>query len=219
MVEHHRTVGDTFGLVQFVGGNHHTATPLGEFAQDHANLGAPVHVHPGRGFVEECHVRTCGKGHSERKALALTAAQPTPRGARACREANPLDESIGPLTAAVEITEQPGDVHHPCRGVHAAVLEHDAHPLGEPTLIGGRIQPEHGHPAAARRAESLAHLDGGGLPRTVRAKNRRDAPGLSGERDAVNGNELAVTHPQVFDDDSRIGHGIDATGGVPDPGK
>lgn len=157
--------------------------------------------------------------HGERQALALATAQAAPRGARARSQTHSVEERRWLLALAVEIAEQAHHIGHTGRRIHASVLKHDAHTLGKAALVGRRVEPEHSHVTTARRAEPLTHLDGRGLAGTIRAQHGGNRAGLGSERHPVDGHEISVTNPQVFDDNSRIGHDVDATARVPEPGK
>ena len=110
------------------------------------------------------------------------------------------------LTVAVEITEQARNVCHPGRRVHAAVLEHDAHPFGELSLLRRGVEPEHAHAPAAGPAKAFADLDRGGLPGSVGPEHRGDGARLCSESHTVDCHEISVAHPEVLDAHSRIGH-------------
>ena len=61
-----------FCFVEFVGGEHHSATRSGELADDGANGVAAIHIDARGGFVEEGNLGYGSQSESERQTLTLT---------------------------------------------------------------------------------------------------------------------------------------------------
>lgn len=100
-------------------------------------------------------------------------------------------------------------VEHAGAGVDPALLEHDAHPLGEEPLLGARVETQDPDLSGGGTAVALADLDRAGLAGTVGAEHGRDLTGGGRERDAAQGLPLAVSHAQSGDLDGC--HPVDAT--------
>ena len=78
-VEDDDPIGDALGLVELVGGEHDRTPVGGEVADDVRMVSRPLTSTPGRGLVEERHVRPRGQRERQRQPLLLTAAQPLAR--------------------------------------------------------------------------------------------------------------------------------------------
>ena len=69
VVEDHHMIGKAFRFVEFVGGEHHSATRSSELADDGANGVAAVHIDTRGGFIEEGNLGYGSQSESERLAF------------------------------------------------------------------------------------------------------------------------------------------------------
>ena len=220
-IEDDHAIGDALGLVEFMSGEHDSTAAFGERGDDRSNGVASVDVDAARGFVEEHHVGSADQREGERQSLLFTAGQASPRGASPVAEADHLDEFVGhgapadPMDAAI-LTD---DVDRAGRRVDTTFLQHQPGSSGESAAVpsgSGRIESE--YPDIARRAssETLAHLDGARLPRSVRAENRSHLAGARRERDSVDRGDGACTasvpHGEIADLDDVVDRTRDDAG-------
>ena len=152
-VEDDHPIGQPFGLVEFVGGEHHRAATVGELADDRADRVAPEHVDPRRRLVEERHLGPSRQREGERQPLLLAAAQPSPGGRRPVAEADRVDQLAGIGAPVVQRAVVANRVAHTRARVDAALLQHHAHAFAERALLVGRVTaraPAPSRPSARR---------------------------------------------------------------------
>ena len=193
-VDDDHLVGQTLGLVELVGGQHHADAAGALVGDDVAHHDASFGVDAGGGLVEEEHLGLPHQRQRQRESLLLPAGQSPPRRAPDRSQPHPLDELVGVLGVVVvggEEVEYLGRAEH---GVDAAPLQHDpdaAHQLG---VVAAWVEAEHPGGAPVERAVALQGLDGAGLAGAVGTEQRHHLAGVGHEREVVDGQGVAVTN-------------------------
>ena len=78
-------------------------------------------------------------------------------------------------------------------------LQHHPDALGQRLVVGDRVEAVHPHPARRGPPVPLAALDRRGFAGPVGAEDGGDSTKVGGEREAVDGDELAVADGEVID--------------------
>ena len=104
--------------------------------------------------------------------------------------------------------EEVEDAARPEHGIHAAALEHDAHALRQPPVVGDRVEPEHANRPGGGASVALEHLDRRRLPGAVGTEHDQHLAGLGAEVDLVDGGRSSgrVAHGEPADLDG--GHDV-----------
>ena len=196
-------VGDPFRLIEVVGGQH-DRHPVGrEVGDDLADQLTTLEVDTRRRFVEEGDVRSADQGQREREALLLTSREPAERRTGPVVEADPPQE----LSGLDRPVEEPGvlaqDLRRPDTRRDAARLQHQADPASESPVVTDGVEAQDGGGSVHRTPVALEVLDGRRLAGAVRAEDDRHVVAMRRERQAVDGNGVAVPNDQVVDHDRR----------------
>ncbi len=87
------------------------------------------------------------------------------------------------------------------RAVDAALLQHDPDPRSQGRIV--RTSSQHLDSSGIGGAQSLANLQGGGLPGAVGSEHRGDGAPIGGQVEPVDHSPIAVALDQARDDQSR----------------
>jgi hypothetical protein len=108
--------------------------------------------------------------------------------------------------------EEPEDVAGGRPGIDAAGLQHDAEPRHQIVVIGDRVEPQDAGGAGIGRPEALTNLQQAGLTGAVVAQQSQNRAARDGQRNATDGNDIAVLHDDVLHLDGSFTHGRNCTG-------
>ena len=160
-------------------------------------------VEPGRRLVDEDQLGPPDHRHRQSEALLLAAGQTAVRRPAARPEPQPLAEGVDVEWMGVQRGDVPEHLHRVHPAPRAALLQHHAD-AGEqlPPLRDG-VEAQDAHGAGLRPSVALAGLQRGRLPGAVGPEHGRDGAALDDQVETVDGDHVAVGHPESADLDSR----------------
>ncbi len=203
-LEEDRMAGDSFGLSHVVGCQNNGGATRGQCGNDVADGVATIDVNARSGFIEEDHFWVCCQCESEGDTLLLTTREAAPGVFCPFREPHLLNQGNGVDLLAVEGAEMAYNVTNACAGVHAAALQHHAHPASEFCALGGRVEAQDPDSSVGRGAETFADLNRAGLAGAIGAKDDCHCASWRFEGDIVDSRQVSVTNSEVFNDDGHV---------------
>ena len=154
-----------------------------------------------RRFGEEPHRGRADQRGRERHPLLLAAGELPEGAALEVDEPEALAERRAVERVLVERGRVPERGAHGDRGVDAAVLQHHAHPGGERSVVGPRVEPDDRQPSGRGAAQPFERLDRRRLAGAVRSEHARDLTGRGAERHVVDRRHLTIGDGERFDVD------------------
>lgn len=163
LVQDRQPVRQLLGLLQIVRGQHDRGAAVAQLTDQRPGLVPGLGVQPGRGLVQEQHLRVAQQRQGQVQPPPLTAGQLLDPYVLAPLQPHPakrLGDRPRPGGA-------PGP--HPRRllgrqvGREPALLEHHADPRPDPGPLAERIVPQHPDLPGRRRGQPLQQFQGGGL--------------------------------------------------------
>ena len=162
---------------------------------------ARLRIEPGRGLVEQQHLRIVHERPGDRQPSLHPARQRLDLVVRAFAQLDEIDELIRPpaevAPGQTEVAAVDDDVLAD-RQLHVqrVLLRHDAEPRANVCALRHRIQAEDAERSLRRRRDAPDHSHRRRLSRSVRSEKAEGLAALHVEVDTVHGDELAETLDQ-----------------------
>ena len=220
MVDDRDLLAQCLGFLHVVRGQQ-DRLPLGvQHPQDVPEVGPGLRVEPCGRLVQEEHVRPVHQGPRDQQPLGLPAGQVGGHRLAPVREAEYLEQLLGPaLGLAQAQAEEPATelqvLGHGQLHVERVVLGHHADPALHADRVGDHVHARHPCLTARRQDQRGEHADGGGLARAVRSQQPEELAGADGQVDAAHRGHVParglIGLAQVFGayrEPGRIRHGV-----------
>jgi hypothetical protein len=104
------------------------------------------------------------------------------------------------FATAVQPAVLPNDIDRASTRVNAALLKHDAHFVGQSSVIFGGVEPKNSDVTRRCSPKSFAHFNRAGFPSAIWTENSSDLSGPSRKRDRINCDKIAIPHREMVDD-------------------
>src|SRR5690606_36971843 len=192
-------VTEALGLFHVMGGEHDGASGGAQLLHQLPYLPPRLGVEAGGGLVEEDEVGISHQGAAEGQALLLAAGERAYPRAALLLELDQCDHVLDIAAMPVETAEElEGLVHRDLLG-ELGLVQLDAEALAQVMGMAAPAEAEHFDLSGIGRGEPLTDLDGGGLPRAVRAEEAKAFTGVDGKVEAVHRHYVAVVLVEVPD--------------------